>query len=242
MVDDARALIQKNAGEIKERVNSAARRAGRDAGGITIIGVSKFQPPELMHYALECGIKVFGENRVQERAEKAAGWSGGPAVWHMIGRLQRNKVRKAVDLFSCIQSVDGYELAVSIERVTAERVESGEEPLGRYPVMVEVNTSREESKGGVEPGECINLVGKIVSGCPHLSVEGLMTIGPLYGGESETRASFALLRGLAAEVRDRCGIDVTHLSMGMSGDFEIAIEEGSTMVRIGTGIFGARHL
>jgi pyridoxal phosphate enzyme (YggS family) len=242
MVDDARGSIRENVREIKERVSSASARAGRDAAGITLIGVSKFQTIELMYYALECGITVFGENRVQERAEKAAGWDGGPALWHMIGRLQRNKVRRAVNLFSCIQSVDGYELAMSIERAATERIESGEEPRGRYPVMVEVNTSNEKSKGGVEPGECANLVGKIVSGCHHLSVEGLMTIGPLYGGESETRASFGLLRELAAEARDRCEIDIPHLSMGMSGDFEIAIEEGSTMVRIGTGIFGARHL
>jgi pyridoxal phosphate enzyme (YggS family) len=108
--------------------------------------------------------------------------------------------------------------------------------------MVEVNTSGEESKGGVEPGGCMSLVEKIVSECPHLRVEGLMTIGPLCGGESETRASFALLRNLAAAVGDNSGLDVPHLSMGMSGDFETAIEEGSTMVRIGTDIFGARHL
>ncbi|MDR3354099.1 MAG: YggS family pyridoxal phosphate-dependent enzyme [Synergistaceae bacterium] len=241
MVEDARGSIRNNVREIRERVSSAAGRAGRDAGGITIIGVSKFQPLELMYYALECGITLFGENRVQERAEKAAGWNGGPAVWHMIGRLQRNKVRKAVGLFSCIQSIDGYELAASVDRVMRERIESGEETRGRYPVMIEVNTSNELSKGGVEPGECVNLAQKIVSECPLLSVEGLMTIGPLGGGESETKASFGLLGRLAASVRDRCGIDVPHLSMGMSGDFEAAIEEGSTMVRIGTGIFGARH-
>ncbi|MDR1482846.1 MAG: YggS family pyridoxal phosphate-dependent enzyme [Synergistaceae bacterium] len=243
MVERNSGLIRENINEIRERVSSAAKRAGRSAGDITLVGVSKFQPLELIYDALLCGITVLGENRVQERAEKAAKWDGRAAVWHMIGRLQRNKVRKAVDLFDCIQSIDGHELALSVERAVRERMESGGEPSGdQYPVMVEVNTSGEESKGGIEPFECIDLVEAIISRCPHLRVEGLMTIGPLHGGESETRESFALLRRLATAVKDYNGLVVSHISMGMSGDFEAAIEEGSTMVRIGTGIFGARRL
>jgi pyridoxal phosphate enzyme (YggS family) len=218
-----------------ERLSLAAGRAGRSAGDIVLVGVSKFQPLEFIYAALDCGVAVLGENRVQERAEKASRWDGRASVWHMIGRLQRNKVRKAVDLFDCIQSVDGFDLAGAVERVISERA------CPPYPIMVEVNTSGEESKGGVRPDDCAELVERIASECPHLKIEGLMTIGPLSGGERETRASFALLRELADAARKRSGLGIPHLSMGMSGDFEAAVEEGSTMVRVGTGIFGARH-
>ncbi|MDR1886125.1 MAG: YggS family pyridoxal phosphate-dependent enzyme [Synergistaceae bacterium] len=234
--------IRDNIDSIRARIARAAARAGTGADKIELIAVTKFQPIESMYAAVECGIAILGENRVQERADKASRWDGRSAAWHMIGRLQRNKARKAVGLFDCIQSIDGFELAVAIERIIQERTKSEDGAARGYPVMVEVNTSGEETKGGVAPRDCADLVERIAGDCPHLTVEGLMTIGPLAGGDSETRASFALLRSLADVARKRTGLGIPHLSMGMSGDFEAAVEEGGTMVRIGTGIFGARHI
>jgi pyridoxal phosphate enzyme (YggS family) len=241
MVAIARDEIRRNVESVRERIASAAVRARRKPEDVTLIGVSKFQPVEAMYAALDCGIAIFGENRVQERAEKSACWKGGEAAWHMIGHLQRNKARRALELFDCIQSVDGFELASTLERVISGR--SGSEPVisAPYPVFIEVNTSGEDSKSGVPPEECIALADRVVRDCRSLRIEGLMTIGPLSGGERETRASFTLLRSLAEEMRSMIGVEATHLSMGMSGDFETAIEEGATIVRVGTDIFGARH-
>jgi pyridoxal phosphate enzyme (YggS family) len=232
--------MRENVREIRERIAAAAKRAGRRPEDITLLGVSKFQPLESLYMALDCGITVLGENRVQEREQKALSWSGGSVEWHMIGHLQRNKAKKAVELFNCIQSVDSFELALSIEKTVCERLGSGLRS-GPYAVMIEVNASGEESKNGAEPGKCVELIEKILKECPHLEVDGLMTIGSL-AGERECRASFALLRSLAEGVHTALGLRTRHLSMGMSGDFETAIEEGGTLVRIGTGIFGARHV
>ncbi|MDR3332556.1 MAG: YggS family pyridoxal phosphate-dependent enzyme [Synergistaceae bacterium] len=241
MVAIARAEIRRNVESVRERIASAAARSRRKPEDVTLIGVSKFQPVEAMYAALDCGIAIFGENRVQERAEKAALWKGGEAVWHMIGHLQRNKARRALELFNCIQSVDGFELASALERIISGR--SGSEPVisAPYPVFIEVNTSGEGSKSGVQPEGCIALAERIVRDCRSLRIDGFMAIGPLSEEEGETRASFAILRSLAEETRTRTGIEAPHLSMGMSGDFETAIEEGATIVRVGTDIFGARH-
>jgi pyridoxal phosphate enzyme (YggS family) len=231
--------MRENIRGIRERMTSAAKRSGRGTDDITLIGVSKFQPLESLYMALDCGITILGENRVQEREQKAASWTRGRAEWHMIGHLQRNKARKAVELFDCVQSVDSSELAVSLDRIMRERADSGlnEAP---YPIMIEVNTSQESSKNGVTPSVSVELAEKISSLCPRLEIEGLMTIGPL-AGEAQTRAAFVLLRSLAENIRAELGLPMRHLSMGMSGDFEAAVEEGSTLVRIGTGIFGVRH-
>jgi pyridoxal phosphate enzyme (YggS family) len=218
------------------RIEAAAARAGRSPESVTLIGVSKFQPVEAMYAAVACGIKILGENRVQECAEKSAKWTGPPVSWHMIGHLQRNKARRAVELFDCVQSVDGVELASVIDRIVDEKNRS------QYPVLLEINTSGEASKSGAPPEECFSLVEHVLTGCKNLSPDGLMTIGPLTDDEREVRASFALLRDLAEGARRRFGIALPHLSMGMTGDYEWAIEEGGTIVRIGTGIFGARHI
>lgn len=220
---------------IRARISDAERRSGRDDGSVALIGVSKFQPVEAIYEALSCGVRVLGENRVQERAQKAEVWSGPEAEWHLIGHLQRNKARRAVELFSMVQSVDSPALLDAIARIATE--------LGRAPfkIMIEVNTSGEESKDGVAPEECFSLVERAVSN-GAISLEGLMTIGPLDGDERAVRRSFAMLRELAEGARERFGAAMPHLSMGMSGDFEWAIEEGSTMVRVGTSIFGARRI
>lgn len=227
--------MQKNIDGIMEKIRASAERAGRSAADITLIGVSKFQPMEAIRTAAECGIEIFGENRVQERAEKLGGL-GRPVSWHMIGHLQRNKARKALELFDCIQSVDSLDLARALQRILSEKNSAP------YPIMVEINTSGEPSKEGASLDDCYELLEGIISECPALSVEGLMTIGPLTDDVAAVRRAFALLRSLRDGANERFGIDMPHLSMGMSGDYEVAIEEGSTMVRIGTGIFGPRHI
>jgi pyridoxal phosphate enzyme (YggS family) len=228
--------MRANAASVRERIEGAAKRSGRLAGDISLVAVSKFQPLEALYMALDCGITVFGENRVQERETKAAEWTGEGAKWRMIGHLQRNKARKALELFDAIDSVDSFDLALYLDRVLI-----GRESAGPYPVMIEVNTSGEDSKNGVRPDGAISLAEKIMSECPRLKFSGMMTIGPLIGGVSETRTSFALLRTLVEDACVKLGTRELHLSMGMSGDFELAVEEGSTMVRVGTGIFGARQ-
>ncbi|MDR0648536.1 MAG: YggS family pyridoxal phosphate-dependent enzyme [Synergistaceae bacterium] len=231
--------MMENISAVRAKVAEAAKRSGRGEEDVTVIGVSKFQPLDALYMALDCGITIFGENRVQEREQKAAAWTRERAEWHMIGHLQRNKARKAVELFDCIQSVDSLELALTLDRIVAEKASSGLK-AGPFVIMIEVNTSGEGSKSGVSPEGCLALTEKIISECHNLLACGFMTVGPL-AGESEARRSFALLRALAEEADARLGLKARHLSMGMSGDFEAAIEEGATAVRIGTGIFGARR-
>lgn len=221
--------------DVCSRIESAAAAAGRSAGDIVLIGVSKFQPVEAIAEAYGLGLSVFGENRVQERSDKAQHTADMRAEWHMIGHLQRNKARRAVELFDTVQSAASAELISLLDRYAGE--------LGRvpYPVMVEINTSGEESKQGAAPEECERLVEHIVSSCPSLRYTGLMTIGPLEGGMDAARRSFAMLREMASRVDRAFGVK-SKLSMGMTGDFEAAIAEGSDMVRVGTGIFGPRQV
>jgi pyridoxal phosphate enzyme (YggS family) len=206
---------------IRARIQAAAERVGRDPAGIRLVGASKTVEAERLTGFVEQGLVDLGENRVQEAEAKIQRVTG--ATWHLIGHLQSNKARKAVALFDWIHSVDSPSLADSLERIAQE--------LGRRPrVLVEVNTSGEASKHGVAPLDARELVAYL-GGLPHLSVEGLMTIGPL---EGDPRPAFRMLRAIGEET------GVAELSMGMSGDFEIAIEEGATMVRVGSALFGAR--
>lgn len=231
--------MKDNVEEIAGRIEASAERSGRKSSDVTLVAVSKFQPLYMLYAALDCGIGIFGENRIQERSEKAAEWGREGALWHMIGHLQRNKARRALDLFDCIQSVDSLKLAVTLDRMLRESNQADEEAVS-YPVFVEVNTSGEKSKHGASPDGCLELVDRITEECPNLSIQGLMTIGPLTGDEGKIRSAFAHLRVLLESSRSRSGQPMKELSMGMTGDYEIAVEEGSTLVRIGTGIFGAR--
>ena len=219
---------------ILDRMEAAARRSGRKAAEVTLLAVSKTKPLETVVAAARTGLVThFGENRVQEGQAKIPGFPAElGAVWHLIGHLQRNKARKAVELFDVIESIDGEGIAAAVERVCAEKDK-------RLDVLIEVNSSGEASKTGTPAAEVPALADFVRGQFPHLKLQGLMTIGPLGGDERAVRGAFDATR----ELRDRLRLsadDLPCLSMGMSGDFEWAIEQGSTEVRVGTSIFGHR--
>lgn len=221
---------------IRAEIASAAQAAGRGVDDVKLMGVSKFHPLEMMLRASDC-IDLLGENRVQEAVEKRAGWPPeNKTPWHLIGHLQKNKARKALEIFDLIESVDGFDLAKTLDRIVAE--------TGRatYPVYIEVNMSGEEAKNGIALRDAEKLLEQILIECPHLRVEGLMTIGPLTDDEKQVRVAFAGLYAMRGSMREKFGLALPELSMGMSGDFKVAIEEGSTIVRVGTAIFGSRNI
>jgi pyridoxal phosphate enzyme (YggS family) len=212
--------------EIEQRVAAAADRGGRSPTEITLIGVTKTVGPEVVRQAFQAGMRHFGESRIQEAREKIAGLSAlkPRPSWHMVGHLQTNKAKMATDLFDVIHSVDSIRLAEAISQHAGHNV----------PILVEVNVSGEASKYGFGPDE-VSPVIEQVAHLPHLEVSGLMTVAPYTDDPEEVRPVFRRLR----ELRDSMGLE--HLSMGMTDDFEVAIEEGATMVRIGRAIFGERE-
>jgi PLP dependent protein len=229
--------IAENIARIRERIAAAARRAGRNPADISLMAVSKTSPPELIREAYGAGIRVFGENRVQEFAGKAGALRDlADAEWHLIGHLQSNKAAKAVELFRAVDSVDSVRLA--------ERLNSFAEASGKtLPVLIEINVGGEEAKSGITPES--EELEQILIGVPqwrNLAILGLMTVPPYTEDPEGARAYFRQLReirdGIAARRLPAVSMDV--LSMGMSHDFEVAIEEGSTCVRVGTAIFGER--
>jgi pyridoxal phosphate enzyme (YggS family) len=216
--------VSDRAREIARRVELAARRAGRPPSAVTLVAASKSQPPAALAEAFAAGIRVFGENRVQEAEPKIAALPG--PRWHFIGRLQRNKARRAVELFELIHSVDSVRLAEALARLGEER--------GRpVCVLVEVNLGGEATKGGFEVDELPEALAAL-AGRPGLEVQGLMTIPPPVDDPEQSRPFFRRLAELARRH------DLPQLSMGMSDDFEVAIEEGATFVRVGTALFGER--
>jgi len=218
--------IARNITEVRERIAHAAARAGRSPDEITIIAVTKYVDDSAIQQAVEAGIKHFGENRVQEAERKILRLPGSGLcpTWHMIGHLQRNKVQTALKIFDIIHSIDSVRLAQAIS-AQAERI---------LPVLLQVNIAGEKTKGGFQRDELSEAVAEI-SRLPNLSLKGLMTIAPLVDDPEEVRPVFKELR----ELRD--SFEMEHLSMGMSNDFEIAVEEGATMVRLGRIIFGERR-
>jgi pyridoxal phosphate enzyme (YggS family) len=226
--------LRENIRAVRERIEKACARAGRSSGEISLVAVSKTMASERVQEAIDAGLDLFGENRVQDAAPKIRAL-GGDVTWHMIGHLQRNKVKKAVSLFDMIQSVDSYELAVEIDRRSGE--------MGKImDVLVEVNTSAEGTKFGCRPEDSIDLIERM-SHLRGITVTGLMTIGAFTDDESVVRKCFVTLRELARKTQEAgiSGVEMRYLSMGMTSDFEIAIEEGSNMLRIGTAIFGPRQ-
>ncbi len=217
--------------EVRERMAEACRRAGREASEVTLVAVTKGQPPDVVRAAADLGLNLFGENKVQEAACKLPHCVSGPE-WHLVGHLQRNKVRPALELFSVIHSVDSVRLLEQIERVA-------EEGGYRPEVLLEVNVSGESSKSGLSPAQAPEAI-ECALGCRSLTLTGLMTMAPFCPEPEMARPVFAKLR----EARDRWekafGIGLPNLSMGMSNDYRVAVEEGATWVRLGTVLFGRR--
>jgi pyridoxal phosphate enzyme (YggS family) len=223
--------IAGNLERVRERVAAACARCGRDVDHVELIAVSKTHPAEKIREAVDAGQALFGENKVQEARAKIPELPSS-LRWHLIGHLQKNKVRHALPLFEMLHSVDSLELAQVISRVADE---DGHRPR----VLLEVNVSGEGSKFGFKPDKLREQIDELTA-LPRLTIEGLMTIPP-FNEEAETsRPFFARLRELRDELQSASGVSLPHLSMGMTNDFEIAIEEGATFVRVGTAIFGER--
>lgn len=229
--------IEQNLNNIKERILKAEQKSGRPAGSVKLMAVSKFHPAESVIEALNAGQFLFGENRVQEANEKFPEIILGKpeTCLHMIGQLQSNKVKTAVKIASCIQSVDRIDLLKEIEKQCAKINKT-------IDILFEYHTA-EDSKSGFQNKESlIEALDLCISGeLPHVTPKGFMTMAPFTEDEALIRNSFRTLKNLAQELQQKYPeLDLTELSMGMSGDFEIAIEEGSTLVRVGTAIFGER--
>lgn len=223
--------IAANLAAVEARIRAACDRAGRDPAEITIVAVTKTHPPQVVQAAAACGLRVFGENRVQEAKAKIPHCPSS-IHWHLIGHLQTNKVRDAVLLFEMIQSVDSLRLA--------EEIQCRAEQAGRrIPVLVEVNVAGEASKFGYRPDRLLEEIAAL-NAFSRLEIQGLMTVPPWSPEPEQVRPYFRKLRELKAACEDRLGAPLPHLSMGMSGDFEVAVEEGATMVRLGTVLFGPR--
>jgi len=227
--------IAENLGSVRERVAEAARRAGRGESEVKLMAVCKTFPAEAIRDAYAAGQRLFGENRVQEFGEKAPRVADLVGLeMHLIGHLQSNKANKAAELFQAVDSVDSIKLA--------ERLNAAAEKLGKkLPVLIEVNVGGEEAKSGVDPSA--DAIGAILSAAPtlaNLEFRGLMTVPPYTEDPEGARPYFRKLRELQDEVAKRQSVRLDVLSMGMSHDFEVAIEEGSTCVRVGTAIFGVR--
>jgi pyridoxal phosphate enzyme (YggS family) len=232
-IDISADQLAENIARVRERIAEAARRAGRDPAEVTLVAVSKTKPVELVEMAYNLGVTDFGENRVQEALPKIAHLHAPAVRWHLIGHLQSNKAGKVVEPFFCIHSVDSLHLAQRLSRYAQE---AGK----RLSLLLQVNVAGEASKEGMAPSEVPELARQIAA-LPALAIEGVMTIAPLVENPEEVRPVFRELRLL----RDRLRAEVTasdwrHLSMGMTDDYEVAIEEGATIVRVGRAIFGER--
>jgi pyridoxal phosphate enzyme (YggS family) len=225
-------LIASNLTEIRERIARSAARAGRAADDITLVAVSKTFPPEAIRSAFELGLRHFGENRVQEWESKRAAVADLDATWHVIGHLQSNKARRAASLFNRVDSVDSLALAQKLDAAAASEAK-------RLQVLIEVHQGGEETKSGVPEADLPALAENIVQ-LQNLELLGLMTIPPYFDKPEQVRPYFQKLRALRDQVCVQIGMRLNALSMGMSHDFEIAIEEGATEIRVGTALFGQR--
>ena len=227
-------MLRENFRQVEENIRRACGRAGRDPGDVTLIAVSKTKPVELLREAYDLGTRVFGENKVQEIVEK---YEALPKDihWHMIGHLQRNKVKYIIDKVDLIHSVDSVRLAETIEKEAAKHDLTAN-------ILLEVNVAEEESKFGLKVDEVEQVVDEIAK-FSHIKVCGLMTIAPFVENPEENRPYFRRLRNLSVDIGAKKVDNVTMsiLSMGMTNDYEVAVEEGATMVRVGTGLFGARN-
>lgn len=227
-------MIKENLQEVERRICEACKRSGRDRSEVQLIAVSKTKPVSMIEEAYAEGIRRFGENKPQELRDKYEEMEKN-IKWHMIGHLQRNKVKYIIDKVDMIHSVDSLRLAETIEKEAAKKDLI-------IKILIEVNVAKEESKFGVMPEKVEELVSH-VSQLPHIRICGLMTIAPFVENPEENRIYFNRLRNIAVDIERKKSDNVimSILSMGMTNDYEVAIEEGSTMVRVGTGLFGARN-
>ena len=234
-VNDTLGLLASNLASVRDRIAAAEHRSGRATGSVTLIGVVKTLPAETLAAAVALGLRDLGENRVQEAeshqhsvpfATKTA------ARWHMIGHLQRNKAGRALEMFDVFHCLDDLDLAHALAQRAAK---SGR----RVQTLLEVNVSGESTKFGVSPEGAVELAEQVEQ-LPQLELKGLMTVGAPVERSEQARAGFAKLRELRERVAQRLARPLPELSMGMSGDFEVAVEEGATMVRVGSALFGAR--
>ncbi len=226
-------MISENLKQVRENIVRACEKAGRDPAEVTLIAVSKTKPVSMLKEAYDEGVRCFGENKVQEIQEKF-GLMPSDVKWHMIGHLQRNKVRYLMDKACLIHSVDSVRLAQEISK-------EAEKAGIVMPVLIEVNVAQEETKYGISVAEVLPLLMEIKD-LPGISVQGLMTIAPYVDDPEDNRQIFRALKKLSVDIRDKNvnNINMNILSMGMTGDYTVAVEEGATMVRVGTGIFGER--
>jgi len=225
--------IKNNIEEIEAKITAAAAKSGRRREDITLVAIAKTFENDITKAAVDYGIKDIGEARIQE-AEPKIKQMGKICRWHMVGHLQRNKVKNAIELFDMIQSLDSKRLAGEIEKRYAAANKSIE-------CLVEVNISGEETKYGIAPEKTVDFIQKVKNEMPHIALRGLMTIGPNVTDKQHIRESFRSTSKLFEKLKKIAGDKFDILSMGMSGDYELAVEEGSNMVRIGTAIFGERN-
>jgi PLP dependent protein len=231
MIYDAHMDLAVNLETIRQRIRAACGRAGRNPDSVSLLAVTKTHPPEVVQAAAGLGLTLFGENKVQEAKAKIP-LCPGKLRWHFIGHLQSNKCRDAVELFRMIQSVDSLPLAQEINK-------RAEQAARTMPVLLEVNVAGEASKFGYRPEQLLAEL-KELNALPRIEIHGLMTVPPWSAEAEKARPHFRRLRELKQRAEAVLGAPLPHLSMGMSGDFEIAIEEGATIVRVGTALFGPR--
>jgi hypothetical protein len=224
--------LAKNLEKIQQRIRAACERSGREAASAMLLAVSKSHPPETIRAAVDGGQIFFGENKIQEAKAKIP-LCPSKARWHFIGHLQSNKVRDAVELFEMIQGVDSLAIAQEINR-------RAEQAAKTVPLLLEVNVAGEASKFGYAPEKLLAEL-KTLAALPRIDLHGLMTIPPFSPVAEKSRPYFRRLRELKLQCEEVLGVPLPHLSMGMSGDFEVAIDEGATIVRVGTALFGERQ-
>jgi len=227
-------MIASRLEEVRRKIREAALGSGRSEIDVCLIGVSKTHPPEFLSAAITAGLKDLGENRVQEAAGKKSGVEG-EARWHLIGPLQRNKAKRALEIFDIVHTVDRPELVERLQFLLAEHW-----PGRRLPVLLQINIGGEGQKAGARPADAARLGKEILDNAPALRPVGLMCIPPLAEDPEESRPFFRALRVLRDDLEQQLGQTFPELSMGMSADFGIAVEEGATMVRVGSAIFGPR--
>lgn len=227
-------MVAENLAQVQKNNNESCNKINRDPNEVTLIAVSKTKPVEMLKEAYDAGARVFGENKVQEIVDK---YDQMPSdvKWHMIGHLQRNKVKYIVDKVAMIHSVDSLRLAETIEKEAAKKAVI-------VPILIEVNVAQEESKFGLKPEEVLPLIEQIAD-FSHIRIKGLMTIAPYVDNAEENREIFRELKKLSVDIaaKNINNVTMSVLSMGMTGDYMVAVQEGATMVRVGTGIFGARN-